>query len=204
MSFRIGVPALLVTLVLIGCSSGRYCAAPPRLARLDDLPKDPNAHDAYAALHSPKGPTRFSQVTPQLYRGGLPTNDQLAQLYALGVRTVISLCDAPTLVAEERTRAEHLGLKFLNFPFSGLSEPDPSQLHAIVAAMQDSADGSVYVHCQQGRDRTSLVVALYRVWVDAWAPAVAWHQEADDYGHGGWRHIFFRKLDRAFVRLTRG
>ncbi|MCU1281704.1 MAG: hypothetical protein JWM53_5250 [bacterium] len=198
------MPVVVAALVLIRCGGDRYCAAPSRLTRLDELRGDRGALEAYAALRSPAGPTRFAQVSPRLYRGGQPTAAQLAQLHALGIRTIISLRDAPRAAAAERAEVEQLGMKFLSFPFSGLTEPDPAQLRAIVAAMRDDAVGPAYVHCKQGRDRTSLAVALYRVWVEAWQPDVAWRQEADDYGHAGWRHVFFRKLDRAFLRLTRG
>jgi protein tyrosine/serine phosphatase len=147
-------------------------------------------------------PVRFAQVGPRLYRGGQPSEAQLAELYARGVRTVICLRSEHDVVANESAAAGRLGMRFLNFGFSGFHDPDPALLHKIVAAMQDGGDGAVYVHCRAGRDRTSLVVALYRVWVDAWAPGEAWRREADDYGHGGWQHWFFRKLDRAFYRLT--
>lgn len=201
MALRVLLVAVVV-LAAVGCGTNRYTAAPARSATLDQLNAG-SARAAFAALRSPDGPTRFAQVTPALYRGGQPTAAQLGLLHALGVRTVINLRDTPDAVAAERAQAESLGMTFLNFPFSGLSRPDPTQLKAIVAAMQAPGNGgAIYVHCQQGRDRTSLVVALYRVWVDGWDATTAWQREATDYGHGGWRHVFFRKLDQAFVALT--
>jgi len=194
-----GLFSLIAMLVLPACGAAARCAAP---ARTVSLPNDDGARDAYASLRSVRGPTRFQQVGPQLYRGGQPTAAHLLALRALGVHTIINLRDTPGAVATERADAERLGLRFLNFPFSGLSNPDPKQLREINAALIDPTNGSVYVHCREGRDRTSLVVALYRVWHDGWPPEMAWHHEADDYGHGGWRHFFFRKLDRAFVALT--
>jgi protein tyrosine/serine phosphatase len=148
-------------------------------------------------------PVRFAQVGPRLYRGGQPSVAQLADLYARGVRTIISLRQESDVVANEAAAAERLGMRFVNFGFSGFHDPDPTLLRKIVEAMRAPGDdGAVYVHCRAGRDRTSLVVALYRVWVDAWAPDEAWRREADAFGHGGWQHVFFRKLDRAFQRLT--
>jgi protein tyrosine/serine phosphatase len=202
MLLRVGLVTVLA-LVVIACNASSYCAGPPRPVRLDQLAAAA-AREAYATLRSPAGPTRFQHVTPQLYRGGQPSPGQLSLLYALGVRTIINLRDTPATVASERKQAEALGMTYLNFPFSGLADPNPTQLNAIVAAMTAAGPGSVYVHCQAGRDRTSLVVALYRVWVEGWDAQTAWQREATDYGHGGWRHIFFRKLDRAFVRLTSG
>jgi tyrosine-protein phosphatase SIW14 len=155
--------------------------------------------------HAPSAttmPVRFAQVGPRLYRGGQPDAAQLAELYARGVRTVISLRQERDVVAGEAAAAERLGMRFLNFGFSGFADPDPALLRTIVDAMRASGDGAVYVHCRAGRDRTSLVVALYRVWVEAWTPGDAWRLEADDFGHGGWQHWWFRRLDRAFQRLT--
>jgi protein tyrosine phosphatase (PTP) superfamily phosphohydrolase (DUF442 family) len=190
---------LVFVVALAGCAASAYSAAPERSSL---LPPDGAVRDTFAWLRSQRGPTRFQQVAPALYRGGQPTAAQLAALHALGVRTIVDLRNTASAVANERAEADRLGLRFLSFPFSGLAKPDPAQLRAIVAALADPANGAVYVHCQQGRDRTSLVVALYRVWHDGWSPELAWQREADDYGHGGWRHIFFRKLDRAFVTLT--
>lgn len=137
-----------------------------------------------------------------LYRGGEPTAQQLELLHKLGVRTIIDLRNNPDDVTTEQAAAGKLGMRAVNFPFSGLSEPDPALLQNAVAAIRDAKEGAVYVHCQQGRDRTSLIVALYRVWIDNWKPDVAWQSEALDFGHGGLRAIFFRKLDRAFTRLA--
>jgi protein tyrosine phosphatase (PTP) superfamily phosphohydrolase (DUF442 family) len=179
-------PQLLATAVIVSGCAGSYVAAPAQ-------PTMPTM---------PTMPTRFAQVGPRLYRGGQPSETQLAALHALGVRTLITLRDTPDAVGEERAAAARLGMRLLSFPFSGLSDPDPALLRQVVAAMQETADGAIYVHCRQGRDRTSLVVALYRVWVERWAPTEAWQREATDFGHGGWRTFFFRRLDRAFVKLT--
>jgi protein-tyrosine phosphatase len=71
-------------------------------------------------------------------------------------------------------------------------------LRQIVAVIHDSPD-PVYVHCAAGRDRTSLIVALYRVWVNNWTPQMAWQHEARDFGHYQW---WFRGLYRVFAALT--
>ena len=191
------LPILLILVAVVaGC--GTYSAAPRRLSIVAPGAKT----QAFATLQSRRGPTRFAQVTPTLYRGGEPSDEQMADLSALGVRTIIDLRNRPLEVAAEQASAAKVGIQALNFPFSGLSEPDPAILQRAVAAIEAAPPGAVYVHCQQGRDRTSLIVALYRVWVQGWEPKVAWRSEALDFGHGGVRAIFFRKLDRVFVRLA--
>jgi protein-tyrosine phosphatase len=192
------LPIVLLVVVAVVAGCGTYSAAPRRLS----VVRPGSAADAFKVLSSRRGPTRFAQVTPTLYRGGEPSDEQLALLSQLGVRTIIDLRNRPLEVAAEEASARKLGIRALNFPFSGLSEPDPAVLEAAVAAIQTAQPGAVYVHCKQGRDRTSLIVALYRVWLQGWKPSVAWRSEALDFGHGGVRAIFFRKLDRVFARLA--
>jgi protein tyrosine/serine phosphatase len=197
MRSRTLVSFVAITFGSIGCGHTRQ-AAPTRPATLGGSA----AAAAYHALLSTSGPDRFAQVTPSLYRGGQPTASQLALLRDLGVRTIITFIGDRTTLRAETDAAARLGLTVHDYPFNGLSTPDPALLRRVIAELR-GASLPVYVHCRQGRDRTSLVVALYRVWVDGWDPDVAWQREALDFGHGGVRALFFRKLDRAYARLSR-
>jgi tyrosine-protein phosphatase SIW14 len=145
------------------------------------------------------GPVRFAQVDDHLYRGGRPSAEQVRWLHQLGVRTIVCLRTGDD-TTEEEAAARALGMRFLRFPFrASFNVPDGEMLRQIVASIQDSHD-PVYVHCSQGRDRTSLIVALYRVWVSRWAPALAWQKEAVAFGHSA---PWFNGLDVAFAALTR-
>jgi protein tyrosine/serine phosphatase len=192
-------PQALLTLAtwLLGCAGQSPHSRSTAMARQPGAADDP-----LQALSSPSGPLRFARVSARLYRGGQPSADHLLQLRALGVRTVIDLRgEDPAARSAEEAAADRLGLTFYSVPFSGTRTPDEALLRRIVATMADGQDGAVYVHCQRGRDRTSLAVALYRVWIDGWAPERAWQLEARDYGYRGW--LFLRPLERAFRRLTR-
>ena len=151
----------------------------------------------YEQLRGAAGPTRFAQVDDHLYRGGQPTAAQVRRLYAMGVRTIVCLRKGGP--AEEEAAARSLGMRFVRIGFSGFSIPNGRMLRRIVDRIQASPD-PVYVHCAQGRDRTSLIVALYRVWVSGWPPATAWQKEARDFGHGA---PWFAGLRWAFASLTR-
>jgi protein tyrosine/serine phosphatase len=144
------------------------------------------------------GPVRFAQVDAHLYRGGQPSVEQVRWLHELGVRTIVCLRSGDVTVGEEAT-ARALGMSFIKLPFrASFNVPKGDRLRQIVAAIQHSPD-PVYVHCAQGRDRTSLIVALYRVWVQKWAPALAWQREAVAFGHSA---PWFAGLDVAFDSLT--
>jgi hypothetical protein len=55
----------------------------------------------------------------------------------------------------------------------------------------------VFVHCQKGEDRTGLVVGLYRVLNQKWAPQDAWN-EMFKFGY----HPHFRALTHYFEKRT--
>ena len=193
---RVALPLLIVFSLLAGCAHS-YVAAPRRDAAI----APGRAADAFATLSSSRGPDRFSQMTPLLYRGAQPSAEQLALLRDVGVKTIVTFITDQKVLRDETDAAAKLGITVHSYPFFGMSSPDPQLLSRIVAELR-TADAPVYIHCRQGRDRTSLIAALFRVWVQGWDPKVAWRHEALDFGHGGLRTIFFRRLDSAYDRLT--
>ena len=159
---------------------------PERLAASADVAlelPDEAARAAFQSLRA-KGPERFSQVTSQLYRGGQPNADDLERLKLLGVNTVISLRREESKVRrEEKRETARLGLKFFNFPYYGVFGASGRFFKKILHAMRQPDNGVVYLHCQHGRDRTSLGIALHLVIDQGWEPETAWKLAAIDYGH---------------------
>jgi len=154
--------------------------------------------DPLALLRGPEGPPRFAQVREGVYRGGQPTLRHLEALQKLGVRTVISLRrESRRLWQEERRHAEQLGMRWLRFPFYGVFGADVAFLRDILREM---GQGAVYIHCKHGRDRTSLLVALYRVWFEKWHPEEAWKLEVLDFGYQPSR--FYRLIRHSFDRFV--
>jgi protein tyrosine/serine phosphatase len=162
-----------------------------RLARAES-PLNDVRQRALAELQGPRGPVRFALVREGLYRGGQPTPRQIELLHDLGVSTVIDLRHGST--SEEAATAKRLGMRFVRFPFYGPFGADSHFLKSIVEAIR--AGGNVYVHCHVGRDRTSLVVALYRVLVDKWDPVIAWQKEAVAYGYV--RGLWYGKIQDSY------
>ena len=144
---------------------------------------------------------RFSYVDAHLLRGGQPSIAQLADLKALGVTTIISLRkENAEITMAERAEAERLGLKFLHFPFYGIFGASRSFIESILKEMRDPANGMVYVHCQRGRDRSSLLVALHLVIDHAWDPELAWRQAVLEFGHEP--TFFYRRMRTVFERMV--
>lgn len=150
-----------------------------------------------AELSGPGGPVRFARVATTLYRGGQPSHGHLALLHAVGVRTIVCLRREDAAVwRAEAEEARRLGMRFLHFPWYGIFGAGDELIEGVLAALRDATEGAIYVHCKRGRDRTSVVVALYRVLVEGWTPHVAWQREVLDFG---WRSIwFYRRLRAVF------
>src|SRR4051812_34363558 len=58
----------------------------------------------------------FGRMDDRFYRGGQPKERDYQALKALGITTVIDLCDDPA--PYEKTDVEALGMKYVNIPMS--------------------------------------------------------------------------------------
>ncbi len=163
------------------------------------IPAAAKAESALAELSGPSGPLRFAVVRDGLYRGGQPTSHHLALLRACGVDTIVDLRLPDRALRDEAAEAARLGLRFVSRPFTGLARVDGDFLTSVVNAIRSG--GHVYVHCNLGRDRTSLVIALSRVLLDGWAAPKAWEHEAVAYGYKG--GLFHRTMVQSFDSAVR-
>lgn len=111
-----------------------------------------------------------------MYRGAQPSGDaQWKYLSGLGVKTVLKLnqyAGTQSTVEEERLAAEKYGIRVvpvfmppedLPHNFNPWAAPDDAQIKTALAVMEDSGNWPLYIHCSHGRDRTGLLVAMYRI-----------------------------------------
>jgi protein tyrosine/serine phosphatase len=165
-------------------------------------------HPSWAKCHEPRdcNPTtitpkeicNFHKVDSDLYRGGRPTCVGLAKLEALGVRTFIDLGGAGAAIHHCKAEAEARGIHFIrvkiSLPQIVLTGVPDRQVRNLFADMR-SASKPIFVSCSLGRDRTGMVVALYRIKRSEMSFDEAW-QEAVHYGY----RPHFRGLRRALNR----
>lgn len=123
-----------------------------------------------------------------VYRGGQPTRDGITTLNRdLHVRTVIDLRD--DAVSWEAAACLSQGMTYQRIP-SDASVVEPAKIRQFLTLLR-AATKPVYVHCMQGRDRTGLELAVYRIVDQGWT-----RQAAIDelYAHG-FNHFWFKNIE---------
>lgn len=172
----------------------------------------PVEHDNYmgpehpwAVLVAPKKPglDNLYRVSDTLYRGAQPTAEGMKQLEAMGVKTVVNL----RTLHSDLDEIGDLGLGYVHLRTTVLrvSEDDVVEFLKVAA---DKDRQPVFVHCQQGVDRTGVMSAVYRIAIEGWSKAEA----LDEMINGGFGHHkelrnlhhFVNNLDIADIKRRAG
>lgn len=120
---------------------------------------------------------RFQVVNPKLIRGGQPTElSDFDYLKRIGVKTIITLRTTPEQIRWEKQVSNARGLQHRSYPINGMSYPSADTVRQVLRDLQDPALQPVFLHCHAGKDRTGLVMGLYRVHHDVWHPMEAYSE----------------------------
>jgi protein tyrosine/serine phosphatase len=112
---------------------------------------------------------RFIVVTPQILRGAQPVSAaDYDELTEHGVRTLLDLRQEKDVIARERDEAIRRGWEFVSIPMSPFTSPSDAQVIEALRTITDPRLQPVFVHCQHGKDRTGLVIGLYRELDQGW------------------------------------
>jgi protein tyrosine/serine phosphatase len=129
----------------------------------------------------------FGQMDDRFYRGAQPSQEDIKDLAALGIATIIDLRDDAR--SYEKSEAEALGMHYINIPMSDSKYPKQEQIDQFLKIASDSATGKFFVHCAGGRHRTGVMGAVYRYNLYGWNYDQV-YKEMKDYdfytrfGHG--------------------
>ena len=165
--------ALISTLTLALCLS-----AAPRQATTPPHPNRTNGTHLRA-----KGIPNFGEVTPKLYRGGVPNNAGLESLKQLGINVVVDM-RGPN--KEEESAVTKLGMQYIAIP-SHCPFPSDAPFAKFLRVLRENPDKKVFVHCRLGDDRTGMAVAAYRMTNEGWTPHEAM-KEMTAFGFTGLHH----------------
>jgi protein tyrosine/serine phosphatase len=104
------------------------------------------------------------QMTPTLYRSGLPDSGALPLLEKLKIGTVINF-----LPESDATWLKTADIKQVQLTYRTNHVDDSDVLAALRAIQQAESNGPVLMHCKHGSDRTGLMAAMYRVVIQGWS-----------------------------------
>lgn len=110
------------------------------------------------------GVQNFAVVSPVLSRGAQPTRGGFEALRERGIRTIV---DLRWLHGNEKSLA---GLGLNSYRLRAKQwHPETEDVVRAMKVILTPEYQPVFVHCQAGKDRTGLVVAVYRILVDGWS-----------------------------------
>ena len=127
-------------------------------------------------LYGLPGLENVGRVTPEIYRGTQPARKGYETLKKMGIRTVINLRTSMS----EKKHVEAAGMRSIEIPLGTFNNGEREKVDRVVALLADPANRPVFVHCRQGRDRTGIVVAAYRMKIQGW-PLAAAEAEMDSF-----------------------
>lgn len=118
----------------------------------------------------------FYKVSDELYRSRQPGDEEMAQLAAMGIRSVLNLREHHSDDDEAKTT----NLKLYRVPMNAGDINDELVTKALDALA--AAPKPALVHCWHGSDRTGAIVAMYRMVFQGWPR----QQAIDEFINGGY------------------
>lgn len=113
-------------------------------------------------------PPFYSKVDETLYRGPRPRPDEVGLLPNIGVRDVIDFSTELPQIPHYSEKAEVLrhGMSYHHLPFVSNENPSDDIVNTFFQIIKKAKveDTNVYAHCLHGRDRTGLMVELYKIY----------------------------------------
>ena len=136
------------------------------------------------SAHVSPGTAFIREVHPGVLAGRRPMNDaDYAALHARGVRTIIDLEDYTSISRKPHQQTElaaKYNLDVVHGPMSPVFPMSREWISKVVSIVGDPERQPVYVHCRFGRERTNMVVALYRIHNLGWSADAAYKQMIKD------------------------
>jgi tyrosine-protein phosphatase SIW14 len=141
----------------------------------------PHAEHAMGTRQKVQGIPNFGQVSPNLYRGGLPSPEGIEGLKKMNVEVVVDLRGRDKV---EETRVTKLGMQYVSIP-SHCPFPSDATWARFLKVIRENEGKKMFVHCRLGQDRTGIAVAAYRMAEEGWTAPEAL-REMRAFGFSTW------------------
>ena len=108
----------------------------------------------------------FALLDDGVYKGSKPKTDaDYRFLQSLHIKYIVDLQVVPLMILAEQQKAKQYGITVIQGDMNA-SPISPSEKHVnqILAILRDKRYHPVYFHCKYGRDRTTVIAALYKMY----------------------------------------
>lgn len=132
-----------------------------------------------------QGIGNLQKAADGIFRGARPiSTDEIQQLAGMGIKNIVDLQggdmnfkywklmswnepgELPESIAAEKSVANSLNMGFINAPLDSLdvvTVDEDKLIDDTLNYMHNQSNQPLYVHCEHGKDRTGLIIALYKV-----------------------------------------
>jgi tyrosine-protein phosphatase SIW14 len=131
----------------------------------------------------------FHQVTAYIWRSGRPLPAGITLLAGQGLKVILDLEDDVVATKAEAKVAEALGIRHISLPISQGQPVTDALVNQALALLRQSEASPVLVHCYAGQDRTGMLMGVYRVAIQGWAPLAAYQEMLSDGFHQSWKDL---------------
>lgn len=106
----------------------------------------------------------FHVVDKNVWRCSQPSPEAITLLKTnYGLKTILNLRGVNEAEDSEAQLADSLGLNYISFPMDSRYPQNQDSLQMVLKIVNDSTNYPILIHCLGGKDRTGLVVALYKL-----------------------------------------
>lgn len=109
----------------------------------------------------------FKKIDTFVYRGAQPTKDQLVDLKKDGIDCIINFRTlfVPGIDFVESEEVKKLNIKYISMPIISKNGPSQKNISDFLELTDQIRKGNkkVFIHCAEGKDRTGIMSALYKV-----------------------------------------
>ena len=205
MKKRSVVAIVLIGLAVVSVAAVFVAGVQVRLPEaVNEVRKSENAAaDAWAEPVELPGVPNLHKVSDDLYRGAQPTDEGMAALHKMGIKTIVNLRSFHS----DRDEIGDLPLGYEHITMKTWHAED-KEVVRFLRIVGDEGRRPVFVHCQRGADRTGTMCAIYRIFVQGWSKddAIAEMTEGGFGFYEGWQNLidYIRELDVERIRERAG
>ncbi|HEX5109829.1 MAG TPA: tyrosine-protein phosphatase [Vicinamibacterales bacterium] len=149
---------------------------------------------------------KVAEVVPgKIYRGTQPGSEEdYEYLRKLGIKTHLNLRKYLGWQEQEvHLNAVIEGFFYRHAALPTLwNKPKDREVAEALGALNDPSLQPIFVHCRLGKDRTGLVIALYRVLYQQWDACTAW-KEWKSFGYLPWNNGLKNYFEERLRKETR-